>query len=150
MPDRDAFLRANTPEVAAKVIDGEAVLINLSNGKYYSMVGVGSVVWELLANGASATDVTAEVVRRYDVTTDRARHDIEGLVDLLLREGLVVVTEPSMQDMEVSSSPSPTKSPYEPPHLEIYTDMGELLALDPPMPGLDDIPWSDEPDEPRR
>ena len=38
------------------------------------------------------------------------------------------------------------KAPYEIPKLNIYRDMGDLLALDPPVPGLGDTPWKD-PDE---
>ena len=38
-------LRPNEEEVAAKVMDGEAILINLSSGIYYSMDKVGGVLW---------------------------------------------------------------------------------------------------------
>ncbi len=31
--------------------------------------------------------------------------------------------------------------PYTAPTLEIFRDMQDLLALDPPMAGLSDIPW---------
>ena len=34
---------------------------------------------------------------------------------------------------------------YTTPELVIYRDMGDLLALDPPLPGLDEIPWKDDP-----
>jgi len=27
------------------------------------------------------------------------------------------------------------------PRLDKYTDMQEMLALDPPLPGIEDIPW---------
>ena len=37
-------MQPNKEEVAAKVMDGEAILINLSNGIYYSMDKVGAVV----------------------------------------------------------------------------------------------------------
>ena len=31
--------------------------------------------------------------------------------------------------------------------MNIYRDMGDLLALDPPTPGLGDTPWKDPEDE---
>ena len=31
--------------------------------------------------------------------------------------------------------------PYETPSLNIYRDMGDLLALDPPMQGMAETPW---------
>jgi hypothetical protein len=36
---------------------------------------------------------------------------------------------------------SPELRPYEPPVLERYADMEDLLALDPPMPGIANLPW---------
>ncbi len=39
-------LRPREEEVASKVIDGEAIIINLANGVYYSMDKVGALVWE--------------------------------------------------------------------------------------------------------
>jgi hypothetical protein len=42
------------------------------------------------------------------------------------------------------------KSAYEPPKLNAYRDMGDLLALDPPMPGLEDIPWEGAEDKAAR
>jgi len=39
----ESSLRPNEEEVASKVMDGEAILINLSNGIYYSMDKVGGV-----------------------------------------------------------------------------------------------------------
>ena len=35
------------------------------------------------------------------------------------------------------------KLPYKSPQLHIYTDMEDLLALDPPTPGFADIPWKE-------
>jgi hypothetical protein len=40
------------------------------------------------------------------------------------------------------------RAPYVPPALHIYRDMGQLLALDPPTPGLMDIDWKDPGDKP--
>ena len=35
------YLKPNSDGVASKIVDGEAILINLSNGMYYSMDAVG-------------------------------------------------------------------------------------------------------------
>ena len=40
--------RVNTPNVTHETIDGEAVIINLDSGNYYSLVEVGSFIWGLL------------------------------------------------------------------------------------------------------
>jgi len=49
----DTRFRPNTAEVAAKVIDGEAIIMNLSNGLYFSLAESGAELWELLECGYS-------------------------------------------------------------------------------------------------
>ena len=67
----DDHLRPNGEEVAAKVMDGEAILINLSNGMYYSMDKVGGFIWELIEGGYSIQQVVVAitVMPRRQLTT---------------------------------------------------------------------------------
>ena len=58
----DCF-RPREEEVASKVIDGEAIIINLANGVYYSMDKVGALVWDLLQTGYSLDEVIVPLAR---------------------------------------------------------------------------------------
>src|SRR4029450_13507670 len=40
--------RVNSPQVINETIDGEAIMINLATGSYYSLDRVGGDVWTLL------------------------------------------------------------------------------------------------------
>jgi len=136
-----ARFRPNEKEVAAKVLDGEAIIINLSNGIYYSMDKVGGVLWAMLTEGHSLEEILAAIVARYDVSPEQARADIERLAAELLQENVVLTSDHAPPPRE---HPEPRqKLAYESPHLNIYRDMGDLLALDPPMPGLEEIPWKE-------
>jgi hypothetical protein len=150
--DLSARLRPNSAEVAAKVMDGEAIMINLSNGMYYSMDQVGGVVWDLVAAERSAEEIVAALVERYEVDVQQARQDVERLLGELLEHDLIRVGQPATSTTTSRSTvivPAPTsRQPYAPPVLNVYSDMGDLLALDPPMPGLDDIPWGGSPGQP--
>jgi Coenzyme PQQ synthesis protein D (PqqD) len=143
----DCF-RPREEEVASKVIDGEAIIINLANGVYYSMDKVGALVWDLLQAGHTLEEVVVGVTGRYDVAREQAESNVQDLVQELVQENLVVSTENGAaapaQDMEHQD-----RLPYEIPKLNIYRDMGDLLALDPPVPGLGDTPWK-EPEEPSK
>jgi len=140
--------RSRDEEVASKVIDGEAIIINLANGVYYSMDKVGALVWDLLQTGHSLEEVISAVSSRYDVEREQAEAHVRDLVQELVQENLVVSTENGAaapaQAMEHQD-----RMPYEIPKLNIYRDMGDLLALDPPVPGLGDTPWK-EPEEPSK
>ena len=134
-------LECNTREVAAKVFDGEAVLINLSTGVYYSIDRVGATVWEMIAGHHTVDAMVDAVTGQYDVGREQARTDVERLLGQLLDEKLISI---SAIDVPPGLRPEPggePRSAYAPPTLSVYRDMGDLLALDPPMPGLDEIPW---------
>jgi hypothetical protein len=140
-------LRPNEQEVAAKVIDGEAIIINLANGIYYSMDKVGGLIWEMLAGAHSLEEVTTALLARYDVSSEQAQADVERLATELLQENLLLATNDGVEPQTLAEPENQQKLPYEMPVLNIYRDMGDLLALDPPTPGLQDITWKDPDDE---
>ncbi len=134
-------------EVAAKVIDGEAILINLATGVYYSMDKAGALIWEMIAEKHSLQQIVAALVARYAVSTDQAEADLKRLADELLQENLVKLAENGAAPAGAIASNGTEKVAYEAPILNIYRDMGDLLALDPPTPGLDTFNWKDPDDE---
>ena len=54
------YISANEQQVAAKVMDGEAIIINLGTGIYYSLGTTGGFIWSLaspaLGISSSATN----------------------------------------------------------------------------------------------
>jgi hypothetical protein len=146
MPTLNQQLRPNEKEVAAKVMDGEAILINLSNGIYYSMDKVGSLIWEMIEKSSSVEKMTAAISAHYDIPLEQARTDIERLVGELVDEKLVIEMDSEAPRAELEPPNPQHRLPYESPQLNIYRDMGDLLALDPPMPGLADITWKEPED----
>ena len=142
-------LRPNVEEVAAKVIDGEAVLINLSNGVYYSMDEVGALIWEMVESKYSLEEMVATICARYDVSTEQTQSDVERLAAELLDENLLSVADETTSKEEIESQGNaPTNAAYASPQLNVYRDMGDLLALDPPTPGLELTPWQDSEEAP--
>jgi hypothetical protein len=130
----------NREEVAAKVIDGETVLINFSTGTYFSMDHAGTTIWELLERGYSLEQVARAVSGQYDVDSDRAGSDVSRLAAELTDARLIV---PSDRPAPALGDPPVAGLPYEAPRLNSYGDMSDLLLLDPPMPGILDTAWTD-------
>ena len=147
MLNLDDRLRPNGEEVAAKVMDGEAILINLSNGVYYSMDKVGGFVWELIEQGYSIQQMIAAITVRYDVSREQVQADVEELTEKLRAENLVAVRTDEPTPLKDQEQELDSRLPYEGPTLNIYRDMGDLLALDPPMPGLAEMNWKEPEDK---
>lgn len=130
-------LKVNAADIAAKVIDGEAILINISNGLYHSLDSAGAAIWELIQGGHSLEQISGCVAGQYDAPLATIQVDIERLAGELLQQNLVVLsTEPAPR---LDVKPCASKRPYEALTLHTYDDMSDLLALDPPMPGVQDI-----------
>ena len=135
----------NDGQVAAKLVDGEAIVIDLASGTYYSLAGTGALVWGLAERGGSEEEIAAELERRFGAAAGEAREDVRRLLAELVDEGILVAADGAPAGPGPSDSELPDLSTYERPVLDKYTDMSDLLALDPPMPGLRDIPWQAPP-----
>ncbi|HET9602835.1 MAG TPA: PqqD family protein [Gemmatimonadales bacterium] len=133
-------LKPNLSAVAAKVIDGEAIIMNLTNGAYYSMAGVGGFIWDAIEREQSDAAILEGIMARYDVAAPQARADLDGLIAALLADELIVM-EGNGAATEGTPPATGTES-YEAPELHKHTEMADLLALDPPMPALTDVPAS--------
>ena len=76
-------------DVAVADLDGEAVLLNLNSGSYYSLNFVGTLIWQEIAASQSLGNVSSNLCARFDVAADVAWRDLTSLVNHLKREGLV-------------------------------------------------------------
>jgi hypothetical protein len=124
-------------DVAAKVIDGEAILINLTTGLYYSMGKVGGRIWALIEQGCSKDGIAAAIASEYSVSGETAAADLADLVADLLAEQLVE-SKPSNGSAHETAEPdaAPNGGDYSKPELKKFSDMAEIFAMDPPLPGL--------------
>ena len=137
MRNPDLRLTPDSVNVAAKVIDGEAVILDVTRGTYYSMDGAGAVVWSAIEQGHSLREIAGILEQRYEGSTAEFERQVEDLSEQLLREGLVVPAEGTgISGAEPVPGSGEARQPFIPPALNKYTDMADLLALDPPMPVL--------------
>jgi hypothetical protein len=148
MLSADDRLVPNRGQVAGEVIDGEAIIIDLASGVYYSMTGVGGALWALLEEGRTLGDAAAALAARYDMPVDRVQADVERVAAELLAHGLVVRGSPDGPARPAAPRGPEPRLAYAAPELHVYRDLSALLALDPPSPGLRDIPWKASASEP--
>jgi hypothetical protein len=130
------YLKPNTDEVASKVVDGEAILINLSNGMYYSMDTVGGYIWSLVADGHGLDAISAAVAQRYEIAEDQAKQDVDALAQQLLDEKVVIPADGGTPAGLAEADKTPATDAYTTPQLTKFDDMVDLFALDPPLPEL--------------
>lgn len=88
----DSHVTKDNSQVIDRVVDGEALLIDLQTGNYFSLNAVGTRIWESLDGSMTVQDIIHMVVDEYDVDVERAEADVLTLVNDLISEGLAIVT----------------------------------------------------------
>ncbi len=142
--DKERY-EVNTEEIAAKVLDGEAVLINLSTCSYYCSNELGGMLWPLIEGRQDRQNMLELMTRHWDVSAAEAATDLDAFLRFLLDEKIIRPTDAPPVE---ATAPEPigAATSYEAPTMEVFRDMAQLLALDPPMPDVGDIPWRSEDD----
>jgi len=75
--------------VTSTILDGEAVLLNLDNGRYYSLNRVGTAAWELMTGDRPLAEIHSAICDRFNVTEEVASRDLVALVTRLRQEKLI-------------------------------------------------------------
>ena len=147
--------RVNTPTVTHETIDGEAVIINLDSGNYYSLLEVGSFIWSLVEKGASKGEVQNLVLQTYQGNATDIDRGVQELLAQLQQEKLIVpfdgaeAFDPTHLNQVLPSDNGHEKPSFKPPLLHKYSDMQELLLLD-PIHDVDEAGWpKPNPDPPK-
>ena len=123
-----ARFKINGPDVIAESIDGEVIIINLNSGAYYSSLGSGGAVWQALLASYSVDEALDLLAESYGAERHIIEGDVTRFVSQLVDEGLLVEVG---DDVPSDGATLEAVGVFEPPVLSKYTDMQELLLLDP-------------------
>lgn len=122
--------RVMKPEVVADVIDGEAVIMNLKTGRYFNSEGTGSECWEALSSGMSVAQIVDQLAAKYAADRTTIVSGVEKFVEDLVAHELIAPGDTSPPAVVAQASSSPLAA-FHAPALNVYSDMQDLLLLDP-------------------
>jgi hypothetical protein len=131
--------RVNSPEVISETIQGETIVINLTTGTYYSLPDCGAEIWEAAAASATVDEIAAALGARYDAPAAELIAGVSALIEELLAEQLITASDATTSDVR-PGEPLEPKLPFQKPALGKYTDMQDLVLLD-PVHEVDDRGW---------
>jgi Coenzyme PQQ synthesis protein D (PqqD) len=129
------------PSVVHEKFGDETVILNLDTGSYYSAQGTGSVIWNLVVEDPSEAGILWRVKAEFEGNEEDIAREASRFLDQLVAESLV-----SFDDGAGEAADLPGQQIGEPkkafliPILQKYTDMEELLLLD-PIHEVDDHGW---------
>jgi hypothetical protein len=125
----------NQPHVVSESFEDEAVLINLASGNYYSTDRTGKIVIEMLAEHRSTAEIVSALAAMSNLPCPEIEPGISAFIAELQAEGLIV---PAAAPPPVVASTAGKNAhsasgelDFRPPRLQRYSDMQDLLLLDP-------------------
>jgi hypothetical protein len=136
--DRDAPLRVASANVHSKAFGDEVVVLDMKSGTYFSLRGSAVDVWNLIEGSASTAGIAETLGARYEAPADVIATAVDSLISELAEAELIVADgslEPGGSPVEAAG-----RGPFAPPQIERFTDMQDLLLLD-PIHEVDDTGW---------
>ena len=140
MNDNITF-HVNRPDVIDEMFDGEYVVVNLKNGSYYALKGTSAHIWRELVKDASRDEILTALQSEYAADENILVNAVETFLKELENETLVT-RQSKTSTLNVHSAPpsNAPRAPFTPPVLEKFTDMRQVLQLD-PIHQVDDSGW---------
>ncbi len=132
--------QVNRPDVIMESFEGEVIIIHMKRGNYYSLRGSAPLVWDMIGQGHSPEEISDYLVGSYPSHEQEVRDSVKNLVKELIADDLIA---PLAATSAASAGTFPkvkVGGPFVTPVLERYTDMQELLLLD-PIHEVDETGW---------
>jgi hypothetical protein len=137
--------RANTPRFVDETVDGEALIMDMVTGSYYTCQDASTIAWHGLTGGLTASDVAAMLSSTYPIETADAERDVERFAAELVQEEMIVVRDGSAESVDAATIGNGTSpGEYQALRFEKYTDLADLILLD-PVHDVSDAGWPHEP-----
>jgi hypothetical protein len=118
----------------------EAVIVHLDSGSYYSVQHSGDFIWQHAVDGASESEIVTSVVGMYKGEPAVLQAETTAFLDRLVTECLMDVAERPALVQPRATGTGDKRIPFIAPTLQKYTDMEELLLLD-PIHEVDELGW---------
>ncbi len=133
--------RISASRIVYEVLNTEVIAIDFHTGNYYAIVHVAKQIWQLIEQEIPVTEIVRIISNHYQCDPNKVSSDVQQFIDELLEEGLVTACS-----IEQFTAPPPFPSEgweYDVPRLQRYTDVQNLLLLD-PIHEVTDAGWPEK------
>ncbi|WP_234569213.1 PqqD family peptide modification chaperone [Rhodohalobacter sp. 614A] len=151
---KETYLRVNEPHVVHETIEGEAILLNLSTGNYYSIEWPGTVIWDLICESGDVDGINQAFQKADKTKRNEIEKAFDGFLKTLVEEELLVVDEKSSPvpfevDKQTAEEFKKAVEKLDKLSLNKYSDMKDMLLLD-PIHDVDEKGWPEPKKEPKQ
>ena len=98
------LFQINRPQVICQTIEGEAVVINLQTGAYYSLTGAAAAIWSAVEQGEPAVQIQSSLAARFTDCDAGLANIVADFLEELRGESLIVPAENGRHPGEVAKT----------------------------------------------
>jgi hypothetical protein len=128
------------PSTVFEKFDQETVILNLDSGSYFSAEGTASVIWGLVADGVTEAGIIDHLTSGFAGEFGDIAASTGEFLNRLVEESLVDEKPAPADERVVAEDRLRPGQTFSPPVLQKYTDMEEMLLLD-PIHEVDEHGW---------
>lgn len=134
--------QVSSPAVVHEVFEDEVVIVNLDSGDYYSLSDSGVVFWNCLLAGCTVSQTVDVLGSRYEADPEDIERAVRVLIGELESADLIAPggngDPPATPEQDISDADK--KPGFVAPVLSQYSDMRDLLLID-PIHEVDEAGW---------
>lgn len=117
----DTTYKIASPEIVFDDFDGEAVILDLSTGRYFSFSGKATALWTALTAGGSFSQVANVGI---------APEELTPFIEKAVTFGLLKPANAAGKDLSPEIIKG-LKTASGPPEIEVFDDIADLITSDP-------------------
>jgi hypothetical protein len=123
--------QVNQAQVVYQIFDDEVIVVHPHNGVYYSLLGVSAHIWHCILGRASIDETVHELRSAYAGEASIIADATMNFIGELSEEKLVITAAEGVSGSVPVPFAGGGQKPFETPKMQKFTDMQELLLLDP-------------------
>ena len=132
----------NEGRVVHETVDDEVIIIDLETGSYFSLTKSAADLWPAIVEGTTKDRLTAKMTAVYDASPSDIEASIASFLAPLNEEEIILVEPGNGATVdELAPADGRQRLPFEPPKLEKFTNMSDLLLLVDPFHDVDAQGW---------
>ena len=84
---------ARSHEIAARVLDGEMMIMSARDSTLFNLNEVGTIIWQAADGAATLEDIVAEICLEFEVDPAEALKDADAFVRELAEHGILRLSD---------------------------------------------------------
>ncbi|MBL1209353.1 PqqD family protein [Geminocystis sp. GBBB08] len=124
------YYSINCPRIIYENVNNEIIIIDTLTGSYFSLKETGSQIWYLIAKNNNNNEIVQYLFQNREADINQILKDVKFFLQDLLDNNLIIPLkkpDANSENQELLES----KILYVTPKLNKFTDMQDLLLIDP-------------------